>query len=327
MRRLMSGSKLNPGHLWRLIRGNNLIFIALTQYLFKYFILDYQIREHLISFSDNALATQRILFLLLVLSTVFIAAAGYIINDISDIKTDIINKPDKVLVGKVISEKQAQILYYSLNIIGIFLGFIAFFSLGKPSLVTIQLLAAMMLYLYAIKHQCNGFLGNLFVSFSTALVVLTVWLFEFYTLIISGSSYVLADAASLVLIYGYVGFAFVFTLLREWTKDLEDFEGDSATGCKSFMNKQGINSGKKIIAFAIVISTLLLGVFQYFLFTYTPSHRLFDAVFITLIIVNLVTALPLALKAKEKKDFKKLSSTFKIIMAAGILFMILFIFT
>ena len=326
MRRLMNGKNLNPGHLWQLIRGNNLIFIALTQYLFKYLILDYQIHEHYISFSENAMGTQRILFLLLVISTLFVAAAGYVINDISDIKTDQINKPDKVLVGKVISEKQAKTLYYTLNIIGILLGFIVFYFLGKPSLVTIHLLTSMMLYLYATKHQCNGFLGNFFVSFSTALVVLTVWMFSFYTLIISGSEYLLADKTSQILIYGYAGFAFVFTLLREWAKDLEDFKGDSATGCRSFMNKQGIEKGKKIIAISIVVSSLLIGYFQYLLFQYAPAHRLFNAVFITLIAVNLISALPLVLKAKEKKDFKKLSSTFKLIMAAGILYMILYIF-
>ena len=321
----MSGSKLNPGHIWKLIRGNNLIFIALTQYLFKYFILDIQIQTHSVFFSENAVASQRILFFLLVLSTVFIAAAGYVINDIYDIKTDKINKPDKVIVGRFISEKQAKTLYYSFNVIGILLGFIAFFSLGKPSLITIQLLASMMLYLYAIKHQCNGFLGNLFVSFSTALVVLTVWIFEFYILLISGSSYLLDDLTSQILIFGYAGFAFVFTLLREWTKDLEDIEGDTATGCRSFMNKQGIVSGKKIIAATIVISSLLIGIFQYMLFQHAASHRLFNALFITLIVVNLVSALPQALKAKEKQDFKKLSSIFKIIMAAGILYMVFFI--
>jgi len=322
----MSGNKLNPGHLWRLIRGNNLIFIALTQYLFKYFIIDFQIQEHFVSFSENAMASQRILFFLLVLSTVFIAAAGYVINDIYDVKTDKINKPDKVIVGKFISEKQAKTLYYSFNIIGILLGFITFFSLGKPSLITIQLLASMILYLYAIKHQCNGFLGNLFVSLSTALVVLTVWIFEFYTLLISGSNYLLADVSSQILIFGYAGFAFVFTLLREWVKDLEDIEGDTATGCHSFMNKQGVKSGKKIIAATIVISSVLIGIFQYILFQYAPSHRLFNALFITLIVVNLVSALPQVLKAKDKQDFKKLSSTFKVIMVAGILYMIFYIF-
>jgi len=323
----MNGSKLNPGHLWQLIRGNNLIFIALTQYLFKYFILDYQMNEYSVFFSENTLATQRVLFLLLVLSTVFVAAAGYVINDISDIKTDQINKPDKVLVGKVISEKQAKTLYYSLNIIGVLLGFIAFYFLGKPSLVTIQLLASMMLYLYATKYKCNGFLGNLFVSFSTALVVLTVWMFAFYTLVISGSHYLLADTASLILIYGYASFAFVFTLLREWAKDLEDIKGDTATGCRSFMNKQGVEKGKKIIAVTLVMASLLIGYFQYLLFQYAPSHRLFNSVFITLIAVSLISGLPLALKAKEKQDFKKLSSLFKLIMAAGILFMILYIFS
>ncbi len=322
----MTGNKFNSGQLWRLIRGGNLIFTALTMFLMKYFIIEVLTAEHGIYFSDNFRASHDLLFSLLVLSVLFIAAAGYVINDIHDMSTDKINKPDRLIVGHSLDIHKAKILYHSLNAAGIFIGFAVFFSLGKPSLVTIHLLVSAMLYLYAVKHQCNGFLGNVFVSFSTALVILTVWLFEFYTLLINNTGFYLSDKESYLLVFGYAAFAFVFTLMREWAKDMEDMEGDKATGCRNFIVKQGFEKGKKILAVSVVISSLLIGVFQYFLFEITPSHRLFNSVFITLIIVNLISALPLTLKAKGKEDFKKLSSLFKLLMLSGILFMLLFMF-
>jgi 4-hydroxybenzoate polyprenyltransferase len=320
-----STGKINPGQLWKLFRGYNLIFIALTQYMFKFLIIDSLVDEHMISFSDNFIAHHRLLFLMLVLSTVFVAAAGYVINDIYDTATDKINRPGKNIVGTVISENQAKTLYHSLNILGISLGFFTFFALGKPSLVTVHLLVSAMLYLYAVKHQCNGFLGNVFVSFSTSLTVLLVWLFEFYSLLINQAGFYLDDAQSYVLIFGYAVFAFVFTLLREWAKDLEDMEGDRKTGCRNFIVKQGTEKGKRILAVAIVVSSVLVGVFQYFLLIYNDGHTLFNALFVTIIVINLVYALPLTLRGKTKNDFKKLSSVLRLQMLNGIIYMLFFL--
>ena len=73
--------------------------IALVQFLIKYALLEpfgVTITLNLFGFS------------LLVLATICLAAAGYIINDIYDIDTDSVNKPDKVIVGKTISEKTAN---------------------------------------------------------------------------------------------------------------------------------------------------------------------------------------------------------------------------
>ena len=116
----MSGNALTPGKLWQLIRGRNLLIIILLQYLFQYFAMDYLLAREDIALSDNFLAYHHRLFFLLVLSTVFIAAAGYVINDIEDVETDKKNKPGKLIVTRFIDLKKARILYHSLNLFVVF---------------------------------------------------------------------------------------------------------------------------------------------------------------------------------------------------------------
>src|SRR5210317_943321 len=70
-------------------------------------------------------------FSLLIISTLCIAAAGNIINDIYDIEIDKINKPNKVIVGKTITEKSANNLFIIFNIIGVGIGFYISNLVGK----------------------------------------------------------------------------------------------------------------------------------------------------------------------------------------------------
>lgn len=317
---------MNPLHVWKLIRGGNLIFIALTQYLFRYFVIDENLLINGVFYSDNASQTADFLFLLIVLSTVFIAAAGYIINNIHDVKSDKINKPSQMIVGVFITEKSATQVYHVLNIIGVLLSFIAFNFLGKPSLTAATLLVSMMLYLYAVKHKCNGLLGNVFIAFSTSMVVILVWLFEYYRLVIGGANYLLDDAGFQTILVGYIGFSFIFTLLREWAKDMEDLEGDRQVGCRHFMAKRSPKQANLVLVIGSIFAGSFVMVFQYFLFQYFPNHNLFNAVFITVPLILLINIVPIALKAKEKMDYSKLSSTYKLLMAAGIFYMLLIIF-
>lgn len=327
MMKRLNGKRMNPLHVWKLIRGGNLIFIILTQYLFRNIIIKERLIANGVFYSENATESANILFILIVLSTVFIAAAGYIINDTHDIKTDKINKPNRVIIGDLITIKSANQIYHSLNIIGLLLLLAAFIVLGKPSLITAPLLVSMMLYLYAVKYKCNGLLGNIFVAFSTSMVIILVWLFEYYRLVIGGAHYLLNDPGFQTLLIGYSAFAFVFTLLREWSKDMEDREGDLKSGCRHFIGKRSQKTANRIIAVGTIFSAILISIFQYYLLEFFPNHNLFNAIFVTITIVSLVNVVPLALKAKEKKDYTKLSSTYKLLMGAGILYMLLILFT
>jgi uncharacterized membrane protein len=89
--------------------------------------------------------------------------------------------------------------------------------------------------------------------------------------------------------------------------------------------KQGTEKGKRILAVAIVVSSILVGVFQYFLHIHNDGHTLFNALFVVIIVINLVYALPLTLRGKTKNDFKKLSSVLRLQMLNGIIYMLFFL--
>ena len=117
-------------------------------------------------------------FFLLVLSTVFIAGAGYIINDYFDTRTDMINKPARVVVGVEVGRRQAMILHAMLNIIGVGIGIYLGFYIKLPALSLVFMLATGLLWFYSTTYKRQFLVGNLSVSFLTGLVPLMVVLFE-----------------------------------------------------------------------------------------------------------------------------------------------------
>jgi len=108
----------------RLIRYQNLIMLALMQLILHFGFLKKQL---------PVLALSDWQFLLLVLSTICIAGGGYLINDVFDKSIDKINKPEKVIIDKHISETTAYNYYIALNIIGIGIGYYLSSYIGKSS--------------------------------------------------------------------------------------------------------------------------------------------------------------------------------------------------
>ena len=102
----------------------------MTQYLIKYSLINYFVNDFRLTDSN---------FALLVFATVLITAAGYIINDISDIDTDKINKNTNIIIDKYISTKEATWWYFSFNIIGLVIGVYLAFIIGSPILSIIFL--------------------------------------------------------------------------------------------------------------------------------------------------------------------------------------------
>jgi len=143
--------------------------IALVQVLIKYALLvPFGVQLTLNGFG----------FSLLVLSTLCIAAAGNIINDIYDIETDLVNKPKKVIVGKTISEKQANNLFIILNVIGVGLGFYISNLVGKNAFFALFVIISALLYIYASYLKQVLLIGNIVISVLVALSIIIVGLFE-----------------------------------------------------------------------------------------------------------------------------------------------------
>ncbi|NDK18941.1 MAG: UbiA family prenyltransferase, partial [Zetaproteobacteria bacterium] len=127
-------------YFFKLIRFKNLIIIAFSQILFKYFFLNK---------SGIALQLTTPLFLLLLFALLFIAAAGYVINDIYDLESDKINKTHAVIIGTKISERTAMKVYIVFNIIGLGLAYYLSFAINHLNYALLFLALAFGLLKYS----------------------------------------------------------------------------------------------------------------------------------------------------------------------------------
>ena len=107
-------------------------------------------------------------FILLCLSSVLIAAAGYIINDYFDLNIDLINKPHKIIVDRLISRRWTIILHFFLSIAGIVIGFYLDFTTRIWFVGISNLACAIMLVLYSVSLKRKFLVGMLLISLLTA---------------------------------------------------------------------------------------------------------------------------------------------------------------
>ena len=304
----------------KVFRPPNLAIIILTQYLIRYCLLNPFYTSSGISFSISAFN-----FALLVLATLLIAAGGYIINDILDVESDKINKPDKVWIGKLMTKKRAYLLYFTLTIIGVIIGFYLSFYIGYIMFGLIFVAIALLLYFYSTTYQKIAILGNIAISFLSAMVILIVWLYEFFALRSQPVLFaeVMPDLKYISsLVQSYAVFAFLTSILREIVKDIEDREGDMKAGYRTLSVVYGVGKTKTFVIVLTVITMVALGFGQYFLF----EHNLMMVFWYLMIAVQSLFAylLYMTIKAKKKEDFKTVSDAAKIVMVAGILSMQLF---
>ncbi len=225
-------------------------------------------------------------------STLFIAAAGYIINDYYDVKIDLINKPERVVVGKKITRRYALLLHSVLSFIGIGLGLLLGWRIG-----CIHVGSVFLLWLYSNQLKRLPLIGNIVVAALTGLSILLL-------------DILYRSDNSFVIIYSL--FAFFMTLVREIVKDMEDLKGDHTFGCKTLPIIWGIRKTKTLlyVLLAIFAISVLLLNDQY--------SRLPIRYFIVFLFVPLGWLLLRLIRADTKKEFYRLSQLCKLIMLLGI---------
>lgn len=305
---------------FNLIRWPNLLMLGFTQMMLNYFVIG-----HMFQLIHLDLPLNSFNFMLLVLSTLFMAVFGYIFNDIQDEDVDEINKAEKKIIGVQINRTTALIsawtfLAFSLGI-SIYLGI----ALQMVQLIFLHFLIGVGLWYYSTHLKKTVLIGNFIISLFTGFSVFIVWLYHLAALRIDPILMVDAQRISEFVTYTvvvYSVFAFLISMIREITKDIEDKEGDERTGMKTTIIKYGLSRTKIIIYFFITLMLFLLGIIIYITYSYNwlqLAIYLLVAVGIPSLyfIMNLRTA-------NFKKDFKDLSLLAKIIMIAGILSMQLF---
>ena len=187
----------------KLIRYQNLLLLAFMQLLFRYGFLKFQ--NIFLSLNDWQYA-------LLVLATVLIAAAGYVINDILDQETDYDNDKGNVIVGKLISEKVAYNLYFILNITGVGIGYYLASVIHKPSFSGAFIIISATLYMYATSLKQMLLIGNIVVALILSFSVIIIGLFDLLPATYEGNQTEMGVMFSILIDYAI--FAFIINLIR-----------------------------------------------------------------------------------------------------------------
>jgi 4-hydroxybenzoate polyprenyltransferase len=272
----------------RLTRAWNLIIIALSQYFTAAMLI-----------GPHTLTDWRLL--LLVCSTVAIAAGGYIINDYYDIKIDLVNKPERVVIGKSITRRYALLYHTLLSVSGVIIGAFLNWRIGA-----INFAAAFLLWWYSNDLKRQPFIGNFVVALMTAIAVMMVdGLYTTGNLTLPPEKH--------FLIISYAVFAFFMTLIREIIKDMEDLKGDDTFGCKTLPIIWGIRRTKIFIYFILSVFAVVVLLLNLF-FTKLPLYY-----FLVFLFPPLLWLLYRLITADTKKDYSWLSRFCKVIMLLGII--------
>lgn len=302
-----------------LIRGLNLLFIALTQVLFYYFIL-------LPIFHDSGTGPylhQR-LFFLLVTASVFIAAAGYIINDYFDLNIDQVNKPHKLVVEKIIKRRWAIVWHLSLSAIGVLLSFYIGWKVNNIFIGFANLLCVALLWLYSTTFKRKLLIGNVIISLLSAWVILVLYFSEWARILQVNIAREELYAMTRVLRFAflYAGFAFIISLIREVVKDIEDMAGDAKYGCRTMPIAWGVLVAKIFVSTWLVVLIAALGFIQFYVL---QVRWWWSALYcFVMIILPLLYVFRKLFLAKTTEDFHRISSLIKLVMLTGILSMIFF---
>ncbi|WP_212002749.1 geranylgeranylglycerol-phosphate geranylgeranyltransferase [Chitinophaga sp. HK235] len=302
---------------FKLVRYPNLIYIALTQFLLQYCVVAPVLHS---TGEEPSLSVPQ--FILLSLSTVLIAAAGYIINDYFDINIDIVNKPDKMVLDKIISRRWAMAWHTIFNMAGVSLGFIVAWKTGQIYLGFTQVICSLLLWFYSTSFKRQVLIGNVVISLLTALSVVVVGFYE-KQIYESFEAIMSPSGRKLIQIIGvYALFAFIISMIREIVKDLEDMIGDSKDGCRTIPIIWGVLPAKRlcnILLLLLQITIVAVEVRVWILGWY-------GAIIYLLLFVQLpcIYVYWLLKKAHLAAHYHKVSSIVKLVMLTGILSMIFF---
>ncbi len=306
------------GSFLRLVRWPNLVFIALTQCLFYYcIILPLPASYYL---SAQKLTTP--VFYMLVAASVLIAAAGYIINDYFDINIDRVNKPDKMVVEKIISRRWAIIWHLLLTVTGIVLSFYVSLKTSRVILPA-NIGCALLLWVYSTTFKKKLLSGNVIISLLTAWTIIVLY-FAVNTTYLNTLSQPDEIVAAMKSIFKYAalyaGFAFIISLIREVVKDIEDLEGDARYNCKTMPVLWGIPAAKVFAGVWMVVLTgsiTIVGVYMLL------SGWWLSALYcVVLLVVPLIIILKQFYAAQNTADYHRISSKIKWIMLVGIVSML-----
>ncbi len=270
--------------LFSVVRGYNILIIALAQYLASIYILSPNLPLRRVVFDVN--------LLFIVIASALTIASGYIINNFYDAEKDLINKPKKSMLDRLVSQRFKLTTYFILN-------FLAVFAASYVSFRAVFFFSAYIFGIWFYSHKLKKvlFVGN-FVSATLAIA-------PFFAVFVYYKNFE-------TVIFVHAIFLFLLILVREMIKDLENMKGDLAQNYKTIPIIYGAGVSKvgiaALILFTLVPSLLLITKFDVGLMNY----------YFMGCVALLILFLVLLLKSKIKKHYVWLHNILKFIIVAGV---------
>ncbi|WP_324217300.1 geranylgeranylglycerol-phosphate geranylgeranyltransferase [Flavobacterium sp.] len=275
--------------LFSVVRGYNIPIIVLAQYLSAIFILAPEKRALSVLLDFN-------LFIIVLASSLTIAS-GYIINNFYDSKKDLINRPNKSMLDRLVSQKTKLNVYFTLNFI---VAFLAFFVSWRAVLYFSVYI--FLIWFYSHKVKKYPIIGNLMAAFMAVLPFFAILLYykNLYEVI-----------------FAHATFLYLLLLIREMIKDLENIRGDLANDYKTIPIIYGEAVSKKIIT-ALTI------------FTVVPVYVLIEIynvgymdIYFYICLIILIFFLLYLWKSETKGQFLLLHNVLKFLIVAGVFCIVL----
>ncbi len=275
--------------LLSVVRGYNILALIITQYLVAIFI--FSEKKSL----KNILLDWHLLYL--ILATVCVIAAGYIINNFYDIKADIINKPIKATLDDKITQETKLSLYFLLNFTGFAFGWLVsrkaalFFSCYVFGI-----------WLYSHKLKKFPLIGLISITILTTL--------PFFVIFIHFKNF-----SKIIFIHAF--FFLLVIMIRELIKDLENIKGSIANNYNTFPVVYGENKTKQFILLLLVLTLIpVIILFNYSAIEYMKYYFYLAGIILTGIAIYIWNS-------TTKKQYQLIHNILKILLLTGVFSLLL----
>ncbi|MFT6843190.1 MAG: 4-hydroxybenzoate polyprenyltransferase, partial [Psychroserpens sp.] len=271
------------------VRGYNILVIVIAQYLTSVYILAHDKTLKEVLFDLN--------LLMLVLASAATIAAGYIINNFYDSEKDLINRPNKSQLDRLLSQNTKLSFYFVLNFSAVIMA--SYVSFGAVLFFSFYIFG---IWFYSHKLKKLPFIGNLTSAVLTILPFFAIFLYY-------------KNFESVIFVHAV--FLFLMISMRELTKDLENLKGDLLLNYKTIPIVYGENASKIMLTVLITLTSIPL---YLVLTSYDVGHMY---LFFYLSIILLLVFLILLWISKTKTHFLILHNILKFIIVAGVFCIVL----
>lgn len=270
--------------MFSVVRGYNILIIVLAQYLTSIFILahDKPLKEVVLDVN----------LLMIVLASAATIAGGYIINNFYDSEKDLINRPQKSMLDRLVSQNTKLVFYFVLNFLAVIMG--SYVSFKAVLFFSVYIFG---IWFYSHKLKKMPITGNI----TSAILTIT----PFFAIFIYYKNFE-------TVIFVHAMFLFLVLSMRELTKDLENIKGDLALNYHTIPIVYGEKASKTMLSVLVLLSFAPI----YLLLNNYELGRMDYFFYLCIILFGFFVIF--LWKAKKKSHYLILHNLLKILIVAGV---------